>query len=156
MQTSNSHRDWKLNNHPAPYPQFTSPPTSPSYPPPPTQGIPGSNVYAAPVEKEMYASPRQASFPQPPMSPGYAMSPSPAPSSTLNSTRPDSVSGGPPASHFTGQHNADDVGQFNGGAYRISHRDTNTILTVQLAIGAPLHVKAGQHYPGHRTFGSLH
>lgn len=51
--------------------------------------------------------------------------------------------GAPPASHFTTQHNVDDVGQFNGGAYRISHRDTNTIVTVQLAIGAPLHVKAG-------------
>jgi hypothetical protein len=38
---------------------------------------------------------------------------------------------------------ADDVGSFNGGAYRISHRDSNTILTIQLAIGCPLHVKPG-------------
>jgi hypothetical protein len=89
------------------------------------------------------------------MTPGYATAPSPAPSSTLKSNRPDSMSGGgPAASHFTSQHNVDDVGQFNGGAYRISHRDTNTILTVQLAIGAPLHVKAGQHYPGHTVFES--
>jgi hypothetical protein len=64
--------------------------------------------------------------------------------------------GAPPASQFTSQHNADDVGQFNGGAYRISHRDTNTILTVQLAIGAPLHVKAGTYYPGHTTFEKLY
>ena len=37
----------------------------------------------------------------------------------------------------------DDVGTFNGGSYRISHRDTNTILTVQLAIGCPLTAKPG-------------
>lgn len=38
---------------------------------------------------------------------------------------------------------ADDVGTFNGGSYRISHRDTNTIVTIQLAIGCPLTVKPG-------------
>lgn len=115
--------------------------------------MPTSNVYAAPVEREMYTSPRQANFGQPPMTPGYATAPSPTPPSTLKSNRPDSMSdGAPPASHFTSQHNVDDVGQFNGGAYRISHRDTNTILTVQLAIGAPLHAKAGPHYPGHTAF----
>ena len=150
MQTSISHRDWKLNNHPAPYQQLTSPPTSASYPPPSIQGTPSSNVYVAPVEKEMYASPRQESFAQPPTSPGYAMAPSPDPLSTLNHNHPDSLSGGAPlASHFTSEHNADDVGQFNGGAYRISHRDTNPIVTVQLAIGAPIHAKSGPHYPGH-------
>jgi uncharacterized protein (AIM24 family) len=37
----------------------------------------------------------------------------------------------------------DDTGTFNGGAYRISHRDTNSLLTVQLAVGCPLHVKPG-------------
>lgn len=37
----------------------------------------------------------------------------------------------------------DDVGTFNGGSYRISHRDSNTIVTVQLAIGCPLTVKPG-------------
>ena len=82
----------------------------------------------------------------PPMSPGYATTPSPAQSSqaTLSSGRRESITGGaPPASQFTGQHNVDDVGQFNGGAYRISHRDTNTIVTIQLAIGAPLHAKSG-------------
>lgn len=38
----------------------------------------------------------------------------------------------------------DDIGTFNGGSYRISHRDTNTILTVQLAIGCPLAAKPGE------------
>lgn len=37
----------------------------------------------------------------------------------------------------------DDVGTFNGGSYRVSHRDTNSILTVQLAIGCPFTAKPG-------------
>lgn len=39
--------------------------------------------------------------------------------------------------------NVDDVGTFNGGSYRISHRDTNSILTMQLAMGCPLSAKPG-------------
>ncbi len=35
------------------------------------------------------------------------------------------------------------MGTFNGGSYRISHRDTNSILTLQLAMGCPLTVKPG-------------
>ena len=38
---------------------------------------------------------------------------------------------------------ADDVGTFNGGAFRISHRDTNSILTLQLAMGCPITAKPG-------------
>ncbi|RJE19267.1 DUF124 domain protein [Aspergillus sclerotialis] len=37
----------------------------------------------------------------------------------------------------------DDVGTFNGGSYRISHRDTNSVLTIQLAMGCPLTAKPG-------------
>ncbi|KAB5535144.1 duf124 domain-containing protein [Coniochaeta sp. 2T2.1] len=52
--------------------------------------------------------------------------------------------GAPPAGHFTGaQATVDDVGTFNGGSYRISHRDSNTILTVQLAPGCPLSARPG-------------
>lgn len=43
----------------------------------------------------------------------------------------------------TGGPGADDVGTFNGGSYRISHRSTNTLLTIQLAINCPLHAKPG-------------
>jgi len=39
---------------------------------------------------------------------------------------------------------ADDVGMFNGGSYRISHRDSNTLLTVQLAMGCPIVAKSGK------------
>lgn len=63
----------------------------------------------------------------------------------LNTNDLSSMPGGAPAaSHFSGAATqTDDVGTFNGGAYRISHRDTNTILTVQLAIGCPLIAKPG-------------
>ncbi|KAJ5115955.1 hypothetical protein N7456_000303 [Penicillium angulare] len=37
----------------------------------------------------------------------------------------------------------DNVGTFNGGSYRVSHRDSNSLLTIQLAMGAPLVVKPG-------------
>lgn len=54
---------------------------------------------------------------------------------------------GSPAQYiqFTGARSTtqDDVGTFNGGSYRISHRDTNTLLTLQLATGCPLYVKPG-------------
>ncbi|KAK9782709.1 putative Altered inheritance of mitochondria protein 24, mitochondrial [Seiridium cardinale] len=52
------------------------------------------------------------------------------------------VSGGsqPQGAHST---TVDDVGTFNGGSYRISHRDCNTIITIQLAMGCPLDAKPG-------------
>lgn len=54
--------------------------------------------------------------------------------------------GAPSAAHFTGASaTQDDVGTFNGGSYRISHRDTNSILTFQLAMGCPLTVKPGTY-----------
>lgn len=55
--------------------------------------------------------------------------------------------GAPAPGHFIGAAaTQDDIGTFNGGSYRISHRDTNTILTIQLAIGCPLAAKPGKHY----------
>jgi hypothetical protein len=54
--------------------------------------------------------------------------------------------GAPAAGNFVGAGaTQDDVGTFNGGSYRISHRDTNTILTLQLAFGCPLTVKPGEY-----------
>jgi uncharacterized protein (AIM24 family) len=55
----------------------------------------------------------------------------------------DRQGGAPSAAQLEEHPEQDDVGSFNGGAYRISHRDTNTILTIQLAIGAPLHARPG-------------
>jgi len=37
----------------------------------------------------------------------------------------------------------DDVGTFNGGSYRVSHRDSNTLVTIQLAMGCPITAKPG-------------
>uniref|UniRef100_A0A0B7KDX1 Altered inheritance of mitochondria protein 24, mitochondrial n=3 Tax=Bionectria ochroleuca TaxID=29856 RepID=A0A0B7KDX1_BIOOC len=54
------------------------------------------------------------------------------------------TAGAPPAGQFAGAAAThDDVGTFNGGSYRISHRDSNTILTIQLAMGCPLEGKPG-------------
>ncbi|MCJ1365641.1 hypothetical protein MMC16_004766 [Acarospora aff. strigata] len=77
----------------------------------------------------------QPSYPQPALSPGQP----------LNTNRVSQMPGGaPPAGHFVGATaTQDDVGTFNGGSYRISHRDSNTILTLQLAIGCPLVAKPG-------------
>ena len=63
----------------------------------------------------------------------------------LNTSQPSNlVSGAPPADHFVGAAaTCDDVGTFNGGSYRISHRDCNTIVTIQLAMGCPLEAKPG-------------
>lgn len=75
------------------------------------------------------------SYTQPPLSPSLP----------LNTNRASQMPGGaPPAGHFVGATaTQDDVGTFNGGSYRISHRDSNTILTLQLAIGCPLVAKPG-------------
>ncbi|KAL1869196.1 hypothetical protein VTK73DRAFT_3332 [Phialemonium thermophilum] len=56
----------------------------------------------------------------------------------------DMHAGAPMAGQFSGvSMTVDDVGTFNGGSYRISHRDCNTILTIQLAMGCPLEAKPG-------------
>jgi hypothetical protein len=61
-----------------------------------------------------------------------------------NAGAPKFLMGAPPAEQFVGASaTTDDVGTFNGGSYRISHRDCNTILTLQLAMGCPVSVKPG-------------
>ena len=67
----------------------------------------------------------------------------------LDANIPSQMPGGAPAAgHFVGaQSTQDDVGTFNGGSYRISHRDTNSILTLQLAMGCPLVAKPGMLLP---------
>ncbi|MCJ1482151.1 hypothetical protein MMC06_002313 [Schaereria dolodes] len=67
------------------------------------------------------------------------------PEQPLNTNQASQMSGGAPiAGHFVGAGaTQDDVGTFNGGSYRISHRDSNTILTLQLAMGCPLIAKPG-------------
>lgn len=38
---------------------------------------------------------------------------------------------------------SDDVGTFNGGSFRVSHRDTNSMVTMQLAVGCPVTARPG-------------
>ncbi|KAE8350452.1 tryptophan RNA-binding attenuator protein-like domain-containing protein [Aspergillus coremiiformis] len=44
---------------------------------------------------------------------------------------------------FVPASNQDEVGTFNGGSFRISHRDSNSVLTLQLAMGCPIEAKPG-------------
>ncbi|KAH9825835.1 hypothetical protein Tdes44962_MAKER03909 [Teratosphaeria destructans] len=94
--------------------------------------------------------------PQPPPTPPHhppqpsPTTPAPLPTTTTTTTipleKPQPPTPHPPTTQpsFTGAGpSLDDTGSFNGGAYRISHRSTNTILTLQLAVGCPLHVKPG-------------
>lgn len=76
--------------------------------------------------------------------PTYSQPP-PSAERPLNTNDRSQMPGGAPvAGHFTGvSATQDDIGTFNGGSYRISHRDTNTILTLQLAAGCPLQAKSG-------------
>ena len=64
-----------------------------------------------------------------------------------SAARTEKMPGGAPShGEFVGatSTNQDDVGTFNGGSYRISHRDTNSLLTVQLAMGCPMVVRPGK------------
>ncbi|MCJ1307712.1 hypothetical protein MMC25_001360 [Agyrium rufum] len=68
-----------------------------------------------------------------------------APGQALDDNNPANMPGGAPgAAHFLGSSmTTDEVGTFNGGSFRISHRDTNSILTLQLAMGCPVTAKPG-------------
>ncbi|KAM3502658.1 hypothetical protein MY10362_004693 [Beauveria mimosiformis] len=65
------------------------------------------------------------------------------PVSQLSAQTGASAQGAPAAAFVGAVATNDDVGTFNGGSYRISHRDCNTILTIQLAMGCPLGAKPG-------------
>jgi hypothetical protein len=87
---------------------------------------------------------------QPPTQAGAYRQPqeSPALGEKFNVTQLENTpNGAASAQHFATESHVDDIGSFNGGAYRISHRDTNSVLTIQLAIGCPLHAKPGKSQP---------
>jgi hypothetical protein len=110
-----------------------------TYSPPPADVKTQLPIHTPPPARDFpqHAPPQQSAPPGPH---GLA---GPVPASS-----PSNMPGGAPgAAHFVGAGStSDDVGTFNGGSYRISHRDTNTILTVQLAMGAPLIAKPGMSY----------
>ncbi|KAM0799044.1 tryptophan RNA-binding attenuator protein-like domain-containing protein [Usnea florida] len=137
-------------------------PSSTNYPPPPQQQYAGNGHRTSFAPPPPAATPTPSYTPEkkplpelyqdPPPSAGFvgnrknsqpAMTPEKPP---LNSNQSSQMPGGAPAQgHFigAGATTQDDVGTFNGGSYRISHRNTNTILTLQLAMGCPLHAKPG-------------
>ncbi|CAG7929065.1 unnamed protein product [Penicillium olsonii] len=145
-----------------------TPTTNYSYPPPPQGTPPANGGYAVPRPP----SNPPAVSPQPTL-PGYTSTQFPPPPSSASppsldqekiklqneaahehnatiETQSTSSSlamphGIPAAGQFVGAYSAtqDDVGTFNGGSYRISHRDTNSILTIQLAKLAPFIAKPG-------------
>lgn len=120
-----------------PPPTSTSPPYQQQFQPPPS--APQQSQYQFPPEKQPLGPPpdhheqHYEEYDQPPLD-------------TSNVNNLDH--GAPSAGHFVGASaTQDDVGTFNGGSYRISHRDTNSILTLQLAVGCPLTAKPGKCYP---------
>ncbi|KAJ9359989.1 hypothetical protein DTO027B9_1541 [Paecilomyces variotii] len=129
------------------YPQASPgfPPPNFSYPPPPTHASPLNGAYPPPppsvsppsTEITAHAS-NDASY--------STTSISPPPRSPSISMKMQQMPGGaPPFGQFTGAVSTaqDDVGTFNGGSYRISHRDSNSLLTLQLAAGCPVSAKPG-------------
>ncbi|KAL9631736.1 MAG: hypothetical protein Q9164_005727 [Protoblastenia rupestris] len=144
----------------SPQQSYPPPPSQPSpnahggYPPPPPQ-----QQYANGGQRQSFAPPAQATTPEknpalfqdPPPHGGYVGSqsapgqPAAPAEKPLNTNMSSQMPGGAPAAgHFSGvAATQDDVGTFNGGSYRISHRDSNTILTLQLAMGCPLQSKPG-------------
>ncbi|KAK1750619.1 tryptophan RNA-binding attenuator protein-like domain-containing protein [Echria macrotheca] len=153
----------QTRNYPPPPQASASPPpksSTPSYPFPPSQQA--SQQYPPPPQPQQTTLPThlrsqsQASsrespqFAPPPAPPTYpeeddeqyeaekAQQFEATPAASM-------IAGAPAAGQFTGAQAVvvDDVGTFNGGSYRISHRDCNSILTIQLAIGCPLEAKPG-------------
>ncbi|APA16220.1 hypothetical protein sscle_16g109900 [Sclerotinia sclerotiorum 1980 UF-70] len=114
--------------------------TLPVHTPPPQQ----SQSYAS----SSAVSPQETNLPnyaQPGFYPNQNTSDYPPEKPALNTSLTINLDhGAPSAAHFVGASTTqDDVGTFNGGSYRISHRDTNSIVTIQLAMGCPLTVKPG-------------
>lgn len=155
-------------SYPPPPPQPTPPQVQQHYQSPPPQQVPAQvqQHYQSPpnfshrTSYQQPVDPAQASpaYEQPPQQ-SYAHHSAhqsleyPPEKPALDTSATSNLDhGAPAAEHFVGASTTqDDVGTFNGGSYRISHRDTNTILTCQLAMGCPLTVR-----PGKKDFRSLY
>ncbi|KAI2639034.1 DUF124-domain-containing protein [Hypomontagnella submonticulosa] len=134
--------------YPSPAQHGTSPPPktgTPVYQPPPTQ--PTQHV-ALPIRNDAAPTPPSGA------APAYGDVVSNPPEGFPNEKAQSILGTGPPHAHTTSTGGAapfqgaaaatlDDVGTFNGGSYRISHRDCNTIITIQLAMGCPINAKPG-------------
>ncbi|KAJ5572987.1 hypothetical protein N7450_009971 [Penicillium hetheringtonii] len=111
-------------------------------PPPPSQSPPSNGAFPGPPQASQSPPPGMQQYAQqstPVHRPSISQSP------PLQSNVEHLPGGAPPAGQFVGATaaNEDSTGTFNGGSYRVSHRDTNSLLTVQLAIGAPFTARPG-------------
>ncbi|KAL8751279.1 MAG: hypothetical protein Q9184_006122 [Pyrenodesmia sp. 2 TL-2023] len=143
---SNQHQPAGHASYPPPPPpqqQYANNGPRTSFQPPPQHSPTPNQQPQQHNTQETYAQPPPAAghvgghptFPQPPLTP----------EKPLNTDQTSHMPGGAPVpAHFTGATaTQDDIGTFNGGSYRISHRDSNTILTLQLAMGCPVNAKQG-------------
>ncbi|PWY92774.1 DUF124-domain-containing protein [Aspergillus heteromorphus CBS 117.55] len=130
----------------------------PSFPPPPiqvasngenrelSQTPPSEGLSNPPMnEKALYATEISGSFAANPVDLSYADVVPPTPRGIVRSQTDTFVGSKIAPKEFVGatSTSGDDIGTFNGGSYRISHRDTNTLLTIQLAVGCPLQARPG-------------
>ncbi|KAL7275909.1 hypothetical protein RUND412_001128 [Rhizina undulata] len=116
--------------------QYPPPPTSqqqyfPPPPPPPVQ-----------PQQPPQQSPQQQQYPPPPANPHRVSLP------PQQLAYDPARNGPPPMPLQIPQPSAsnsviDTIGTFNGGSYRIDHRDTNTVLTLELAHGCPIVARPG-------------
>lgn len=134
-----------------PQQQYTPPPQQQQqqYPSPPQQHQQHQHQQALPSHIRTQSQASQSSYHQQQQQPQQFSAPPTYPDDEEEEKQPEIaaslITGAPAAGQFSGAAAIvnDDVGTFNGGSYRISHRDCNTILTVQLAIGCPLDARPG-------------
>ncbi|TKX20897.1 hypothetical protein C1H76_6934 [Elsinoe australis] len=115
---------------------FTPPPTQPQQP----QSPPPQHYQEQTLQPQQHQQQfRHSGYASPPQSP-----PLDKELAHMSLTSPTPISTAPSATQSVAPASSpDDVGTFNGGSYRISHRSTNTLLTLQLAINCPLIVRPG-------------
>ncbi|KAJ6257314.1 hypothetical protein Dda_8203 [Drechslerella dactyloides] len=113
--------------------QHFSPPPNQSFAPPPNQFSPPAQDARGP--QQQYFSPPPQNF-APPSGPPPQQTPQGPPAQQ-------GFPSGPQPSAGSSGISQELVGQFNGGSYRIDHRDSNTILTLNLAHGCPVTAKPG-------------
>ncbi|KAF2196227.1 hypothetical protein GQ43DRAFT_268883 [Delitschia confertaspora ATCC 74209] len=122
-------------------PPASSPPAGQQYPPPGQH----QQQYGAPPQQHQYPPPGAPQHQYQQSLGGYG---APKPSQSPQPGYQQQAGTGAQQPQFSGATatSADDVGTFNGGSYRVSHRDTNSIVTIQLAVGCPVTAKPGKSF----------
>ncbi|KAB8269188.1 tryptophan RNA-binding attenuator protein-like domain-containing protein [Aspergillus minisclerotigenes] len=138
---------------------FPPPPQDPQFPPPPRSATTHSNPqslsdfsqpnFSFPPPQRQQTAPAVSPFATDTNAAAYTANGDIGSPYGSNSVSPPPQSSTPPAAvqpqaaPVVSATSQDEVGTFNGGSYRISHRDTNSVLTMQLAMGCPIEAKPG-------------